>query len=193
VQQQRREHQEATQRINAGRLIYVDESAATTAMTRTQARAPRGERAVGVVPAKHWSVITMVSAIGLTGILASLIYEGATDEDAFATFVEEVLGPQLCSGDVVLMDNLAAHKSDRVRAAIESRGATQVFLPPYSPDFNPIERAWSKVKAWLRKRAARTKLTLSYAIGEALDRITALDCYGYFKACGIPVGATANC
>lgn len=129
----------------------------------------------------------MVAAIGLGGVVASLTYEGATDSEAFATFVEQVLGPQLRSGDVVFMDNLSAHKTVRAREAIETRGATMVLLPPYSPDLNPIEKAWSKVKSCLRTSAARSLLTLGYAIGEALDRITPSDCRGYFRSCGIPV------
>lgn len=138
-------------------------------------------------PQKHWSVMTTVAAISLTGVVASLTYEGATDSESFAAFIEQVLGSQLRSGDVVFMDNLSAHKTVRVRQALEARGATMVLLPPYSPDMNPIEMAWSKTKSWLRTRAARTMLTLGLAIGEALDRITPSDCRGYFGACGIPV------
>jgi transposase len=156
-------------------------------MKRSRARAPRGERAVSSTPQKHWSVMTMVAAISLTGVVASLTYEGATDSESFAAFIEQVLGSQLRSGDVVFMDNLSAHKTVRVRQALEARGATMVLLPPYSPDMNPIEMAWSKTKSWLRTRAARTMLTLGLAIGEALDRITPSDCRGYFGACGIPV------
>ena len=156
-------------------------------MARRRARAAPGERAVGDVPHGPWSVTTMVAAIGVSGVVASLIYAGATDAEAFATFAEDVLGPQLRSGDVVILDNLSAHKAERVRQALEARGARLVFLPPYSPDLNPIEKAWSKVKAWLHKRAVRTALALQYAIGEALDRITAADCRGYFDSCGIPV------
>jgi transposase len=156
-------------------------------MKRTRARAPLGERAVSSTPQKHWSVMTMVAAIGLNGVMASLIHEGATNTETFAAFIEEVLCPQLRSGDVVFMDNLSAHKMVQVREALEACGATMVLLPPYSPDLNPIEMAWSKTKSWLRTRAARTLLTLGYAIGEALDRITPSDCRGYFGACGIPV------
>lgn len=139
------------------------------------------------MPFKRWSSITVVAAIGLTGVIASLMHEGATTAESFETFVEQILGPQLRSGDVVFMDNLGAHKSDAVREAIEARGATLVLLPPYSPDFNPIEKAWSKAKTWLRTRAARTVLTLGYAVGEALERITSSDCCSYFASCGIPV------
>jgi transposase len=173
--------------LEPDRLIYVDEAAATTAMARRRARAAPGERAVGAVPCGHWSVTTMVAALGLGGVVASLTYAGGTDTEAFATFIEHVLGPQLRSGDVVVLDNLSAHKTERVRQAIEARGAALLFLPPYSPDLNPIEKAWSKVKSWLRTRAARTALSLGYAIGEALDRISAADCRGYYTSCGLPV------
>jgi transposase len=176
--------------LEPGRLLYVDEAAATTAMARRCARAAPGQRAVGAVPAGQWSVTTMVAAIGLVGVVASLTYLGGTDSEAFATFVEDVLGPKLRSGDVVVLDNLSAHKTERARQAIEARGAVLLFLPPYSPDLNPIEKAWSKVKSWLRTRAARTTLKLGYAIGEALDRITAVDCQGFFASCGIRVTAT---
>jgi transposase len=187
VARERLEHRAAVQHLDAGRQFYVDESAATTTMKRTRARATRGERAVSSTPQKHWSVMTMVAAIGLSGVVASLTYEGATDSESFAAFIEQVLGPQLRSGDVVFMDNLSAHKTVRVRQALEARGATMVLLPPYSPDLNPIEKAWSKVKSCLRTQAARSLLTLGYAIGEALNRITTSDCCGYFRSCGIPV------
>lgn len=176
--------------MDAGRLIYLDETAASTAETRRYARAAPGERAVGDVPAGHWSVTTLVAAIGVQGVLASLIYSGGTDIEAFAAFVEEMLAPQLRSGDVVLLDNLSSHKHERVRLALEARGATLMLLPPYSPDFNPIEKAWSKVKSWLRTRAVRTALKVGYAIAEALDRITPADCRGYFASCGVPIPAT---
>jgi transposase len=132
----------------------------------------------------------MVAAIGLTGVVASLTYSGGTDAEAFAAFVEQVLGPRLRSGDVVVLDNLSAHKGERVRQAVEARGAVLLFLPSYSPDLSPIEKAWSKVKAWLRTRAARTALALGYAIGEALNRVTAADCRGFFASCGLPIPAS---
>ena len=159
-------------------------------MARRRARAAPGERAVGAVPYGHWSVTTMVAAITWAGVLASLTYAGGTDTEAFGTFIEQVLGPQLRSGDVVVLDNLSAHKAERVRQAVEARGAVLLFLPPYSPDLNPIEKAWSKVKSWLRTRGARTALALYYAIGEALDRVTAADCRGFFASCQLPVPAS---
>jgi transposase len=142
---------------------------------------------VAAVPHAHWQVTTMVAAIGLGGVAAALTYPGAADADVFATFADAVLGPTLRPGDVVVLDNLAAHKDARVRAAVEDRGAVLLFLPPYSPDLNPIEKVWSKVKAYLRARAARTPLALGYAIAEALDRVTAEDCRGYFASCGLLV------
>ena len=142
---------------------------------------------MAAVPHGHGQVTTMRAAIGLEGVVAALTDPGATDADVFATFAEAVLGPALRPGDVVVLDNLAAHKDARVQQAVAARGAVLLFLPPYSPDLNPIERAWAKVKAWLRQRAARTPLALGYAIGEALDRITAADCRGFFASCGLPV------
>lgn len=190
MQQQRLEHQQAIPHLDAGRLIFLDETGTTTDMTRDKARATPGERIVELIPHQNWSITTVVAAIGLTGVLGSLIYSGATDEESFATYLEQVLGPQLRTGDIVVMDNLSAHKTESARLAIEARGATVLLLPPYSPDFNPIEKAWSKMKAWLRKRAVRTTLALGYAIGEALDRITPQDCRGFFASCGIPIPAT---
>lgn len=187
VQRQRREHRVAVSCLDPGRLIFVDEAAATTAMARRRARAAPGVRAVADVPHGHWSVTTVVAAIGLGGVVAALTYPGGTDVAAFLAFVEEVLGPQLRAGDVVVLDNLSAHKAACVREAVEARGAYLLLLPPYSPDLNPIEKAWSKVKAWLRTRGVRTPLALEYAIGEALDRVTAEDCRGFFAACGIPL------
>ncbi len=156
-------------------------------MARRRARAAPGARAVAPLPHGHWQVTTMVAAIGLGGVVAAVTHPGATDADVFATFADAVLGPTLRPGDVVVLDNLAAHKDARVRQAVEARGAVLLFLPPYSPDLNPIEKAWSKVKAYLRARAVRTPLALGYAIAEALDRITAADCRGFFASCGLPV------
>jgi len=190
VQKQRSEHAAAVNVLAPGRLIYLDEAAATTHMTRPCGRAAPGERVVAAVPQGHWSVTTMISAINLTGVVASLIFQGATDGEAFATYVEQVLGPKLQSGDIVVMDNLTSHKTVRVRQAIEARGASVLLLPPYSPDLNPIEKAWSKIKTLLRKAAKRTVESLWDAIGVALAQITASDCRGYFASCGIPVPAT---
>lgn len=193
MQKQRSEHAAAVNVLAAERLIYLDESAATTAMTPACGRAAPGQRVVAEVPQGHYTVTTMISAINLTGVVASLIFEGATDAEAFATYVEQVLGPKLRSGDIVVMDNLSSHKTERVRKAIEARGAGVLLLPPYSPDLNPIEKAWSKIKAFLRRAAKRTVSSLWDVIGEAIAGITPDDCRGFFASCGIPVHATLNC
>jgi len=135
----------------------------------------------------------MIGAIGLTGVKAGLMFEGASDTWAFATFIDEVLVPNLRPGDVVVMDNLSSHKADCIRESIERAGARLLFLPPYSPDLNPIEKMWSKVKGRLRSAAKRTKETLWEAICEAFRRITAQDCQGFFAGCGIPATATPAC
>jgi transposase len=142
------------------------------------------------VPHGHWQMTTTVAAIRLAGVAAALVFEGATDAAAFETYVEGVLVPALRPGDVVLLDNLSSHKGARVVSLIEAAGARVVFLPPYSPDFNPIEKMWSKVKAALRAAGARTKEALWEAIGQALRAVTAADCAGFFASCGIPATTT---
>lgn len=159
-------------------------------MTRLRGRAPKGQRLVADVPQGHWHVTTMIGAVRLTGLVAGLIFEGATDTEAFATFVERSLVPQLRPGDVVVMDNLSSHKAARVREAIVGAEAEAWFLPPYSPDFNPIEQVWSKLKALLRSAGRRTVRGLWAAIGAAWQQVTASDCRNSFAACGIPIPAT---
>lgn len=164
--------------------MFLDESGARADMTRTRGRAPRGERVVAKVPGGHWRVVTVIGAVRTTGPFAAATLVGATDGDAFRAYVREVLAPQLRAGDVVVMDNLSPHKSPAVREAIEAAGATLRYLPPYSPDFNPIENLWSKVKQFLRSAAARTFDLLCEAIDAALASVTADDCRGYFNHCG---------
>lgn len=166
--------------------MFLDESGAQTSMTRTRGRAPKGQRVVAKVPGGHWQIMTMISAIRTSGPFASATLLGATDSDVFRIYVSEVLTPQLRAGDVVVMDNLSPHKASGVREAIEAAGASLRYLPPYSPDFNPIENMWSKVKGCLRSLAARTTQTLREAIGQALSRVTPQDCLGYFRHCGYP-------
>lgn len=166
------------------RLVFLDESAAKTNMTRTHGRAPKGVRIIDKVPAGHWKVTTMISAVRSTGPCASAVVSGATDGDVFRTYVQHVLVPELKTGDVVILDNLQPHKSREVKDLIERAGATLLFLPPYSPDFNPIENMWSKVKSILRSVAARTFDDLQEAIDLALSRITPEDCLGFFRHCG---------
>lgn len=178
------------QQENPEQLVFLDEAGATTAMTRSHGRGPRGQRVVDAVPHGDWRTTTMIGAIRLTGGCAALAFEGATDTEAFVTFLTECLGPQLRPGDVVIMDNLSCHKSARVAQALKTVGAEVRYLPPYSPDFNPIEKMWSKVKTALRTAARRSQRTLWNAIGQAMRSVTAENCRGYFAACGLPVPAT---
>jgi transposase len=164
--------------------VFLDESGAQTSMTRTRGRAPRGQRVIAKVPGGHWTIVTMISAIRTSGPFAAATIVGATDSDVFRTYVRQVLAPQLQPGDVVVMDNLSPHKAAGVREAIESVGATLLYLPPYSPDFNPIENMWSKVKGTLRSLAARGIDTLHEAIQVALHTVTPSDCIGFFRHCG---------
>ena len=170
--------------------MFLDESGTQTSMTRTRGRAPRGYRVVAKVPGGHWKVVTMIGAVRSSGPFAAASIVGATDSDVFRTYIREVLAPQLHPGDVVVMDNLTPHKASGVREAIESAGATLRYLPPYSPDFNPIENLWSKVKGVLRSLAARSVDALHDAIGVALSSVTPGDCVGYFRHCGY--AATSN-
>jgi len=160
-------------------------------MTRRYGRAPRGERLVGSVPQAHWEMTTLVSAIRCDGVVASLVFPGSTDEVAFCTYVKQVLIPALRPGDIVVLDRLAAHKVRAVARAIRQAQAGVWYLPPYSPDFNPIEKIWAKVKALLRKAAARTRAALWEALGAALAAVTAADCQGCFAFCGYH--ATPEC
>jgi transposase len=171
-------------RVDSDRFVFLDEMGAHTALARLYGRAPRGERLVGRVPQAHWEMTTLVSAVRRGGVVASLVFPGATDEAAFRTYLERVLVPALRPGDLVVLDNLAAHRVGAVARAIRKAGAGVWYLPPYSPDFNPIEKVWAKVKALLRKVAARTTEALWDAIGQALQAVTAQDCHGCFESCG---------
>ena len=164
--------------------MFLDEVGAHTALTPLYGRAARGERVVGSVPYDAWQTTTLVSAIRQHGVAASLVFPGATDAAAFQTYVEDVLVPVLRPGDIVVLDNLTAHKGKAVARAIRKAGAGVWYLPPYSPDFNPIEKVWAKVKTCLRKAAARTTEQLWDAIARALQTVTAQDCQNSFAHCG---------
>ncbi len=153
-------------------------------MTRLYGRAPRGERLVEHTPHGHWHTTTMISAIRLTGVDAPMVIDGAMDSVVFRGYVEWLLAPTLHIGDIVVMDNLSSHKATGVREAIEARDASLLYLPPYSPDLNPIEAMWSKVKQSLRGAATRTRYALLRAISDALRSVTLDDCRGFFKGCG---------
>jgi transposase len=164
--------------------VFIDESGAKTNMTRSHGRAPRGERVVGRVPHGHWKTTTMISAVRLDGPCACATVDGPVDADVFRAYVTLVLAPQLRPGDLVVLDNLSAHKAPGVAEAVNAAGATVLYLPPYSPDYNPIENMWSKVKRCLRSAAARTLDALGDAIDAALDAVTLDDCRGFFRNCG---------
>ena len=170
--------------LDPRRLVFIDESGAKTNLTRTRGRSQRGERLKSFAPLGHWHTTRMISAIDLFGVRASMVLDGATDTEAFCVYIEQVLAPALRGGEIVVMDNLQPHKHDRVRRAIEAAGATLVYLPPYSPDFNPIEMIWSKVKRLLRTAAARTVDALHQAFGHAMDAVTPADILGCFHHCG---------
>lgn len=155
-------------------------------MTRLYGRAPVGERCVDHTPHNHWKTMTMLSAMRADGVMqdATVVVDGPVDGSVFLAYVEHCLAPSLRQGDVVVMDNLSAHHVQGVRAAIEAVGANLWYLPPYSPDLNPIEQLWSKVKAWLRRAKATTFDSLSNAIADALRDITPDECSNYLAACG---------
>lgn len=157
-------------------------------MTRLRGRAPRGQRLIAKIPHGHWKTTTLIAALGIGGVRCSTTVDGAVNGDVFEAFVEQVLVPQLKSGDVVVMDNLSSHKRARTRALIESVGAQLRFLPPYSPDLNPIEMIFSKVKQLLRSLACRTRTSLWLAMQTVLDQVTATDAANCFEHCGYPLG-----
>jgi len=169
------------------KLVFIDESGAKTNMTRTRGRAPRGVRVIEKVPHGHWATTTMISGVRTAGPCAAAVVTGATDSEIFLAYVEHVLVPELTAGDVVILDNLQPHKAKGVREMIEAAGAKLLYLPPYSPDFNPIENMWSKVKQHLRSAAARTFDALQEAVTSALNTITPDDCIGYFRHCGYAI------
>ncbi len=165
-------------------MVFIDETGASTKMARRYGRAPRGERCRAPVLHGHWKTTTFVGALRLEGMTAPMVLDGAMHAAAFLAYVEQVLIPTLTPGDIVIMDNLPAHKSVAVRHAIEAAGAELRFLPPYSPDFNPIEMAFSKLKAFLKKTAARTIDDLWDAIAQGIDTFTPTVCENYFAAAG---------
>lgn len=171
-------------RIRLTQLVFLDEFGATTNMTRRYGRGPRGQRVVCKTPHGHWKILSTIAALDVNGIRTALCFEGATDTEMFVAFVETFLVPTLKPGQIVVMDNLAAHKSPRVDRAIEAAGARALRLPPYSPDFNPIEMAISKMKSLLRKLGRRSLDELEPAIGHATKAITPDDARGFITHCG---------
>ncbi len=166
------------------RFRFIDECGINIAMTRHFGRARRGQRVHDAVPKNHGKNVTVLGALSCHGIEAVMTVEGATDAAVFRAYVDQVLVPSLAPADVVVMDNLSAHKVKGIRAAIEGAGARLLYLPPYSPDWSPIEPCWSKLKTYLRAVKARTRDALDEALKLALDTVTAADARGWFSHCG---------
>lgn len=165
-------------------LVFVDESGATIAMTRRYARSPRGERAYGSVPRNYGTSTSILTALTMEGLGAVMTVEGAVDRPVFVVYVEDVLCPSLRPGQVVVMDNLSAHKGEEVRRPIEAVGSSLIFLPSYSPDFSPMEQGISKIKEGLRATGARTQAELDAAIAKVIETVTREDAVGWFTHCG---------
>ena len=173
--------------LHAPDLVFVDESGANRALCPRYGYAPRGQRCFGQAPRNRGTNTSILAAMGPQGLLATMTVEGATNKEVFSTYLDHFLCPALRQGQTVVMDNLAVHKNEEVRAKIEARGCRLWFLPAYSPDFNPIEHAFAKLKNFLRKAKARTQDSLQSAIGAGLDAISAKDACGWFKHCGFPL------
>ena len=175
--------------LDPAQVVFLDETSTHTSLCRRYARAPRGIRAYGQVPRNHGHNVTLLAALTPTGIGPSMTITGAIDTAAFAAYVQRFLVPSLHPGQVVILDNLSAHKSAGARAAIEAAGCEIRFLPAYSPDFNPIELAFAKIKASLRAAAARDEDALQAATAQAIDRITPADAHAFYVHCGFPLRA----
>ena len=179
---------EARERWKAGqagldptKLVFIDETGTNTKMVLAYGRCRKGQRLIGRQPFGHWKTTTFTAGLRCDGITAPWVLDGPMNRDAFLVYVDKVLGPTLSEGDVVVMDNLPAHKGDEVKALVEARGASLVFLPPYSPDLNPIELAFAKLKGQLRRAAERTVGALWDRIGQVLDDFTPQECANYFR------------
>ena len=177
------------EKLDAKRLVFVDEMGTNTSLSALYASAPKGERAHCSVPRNRGANTTLLASISVEGMGPSLAVEGATTREVFEAYVEQVLSPVLRPGQIVVMDNLTAHKGNRVKKLIEQRGCELLYLPPYSPDFNPIEEAFSKVKGILRRAQARTSEALVEALGVAISAVSVQDAQGFFEHCGY--GASA--
>jgi transposase len=164
--------------------VFIDETGATTKMARLRGRAKRGQRCRAPIPHGHWKTTTFTGALRLQGLTAPMVLDGPMNGAAFRAYVEQVLAPTIGPGDVVILDNLPAHRTVGVRDIVQARGARLRFLPPYSPDFNPIENAFAKLKSILRKAAARTIPDLWDAVRDALPQFTPAECANYFTAAG---------
>lgn len=171
-------------KLDPTRLVFIDETWAKTNMTRTRGRSPRGERLVAKVPHGHWRTLTFLAALRCDRIDAPCVFDGPINGQRFLAYVEQILVPTLSAGDVVVMDNLGSHKSPAIRRAIRSVGAKLFFLPPYSPDLNPIEQVFAKLKALLRKAEERSVETVWRRIGALLERFSPVECAAYLANAG---------
>ena len=187
VQQARQEYRQRIAALDCRHLKCVDASGVNRAMTRLYGRAPKGERVIGSVPQHDGPNVTIRGALGVHGLQAVMTVDGATDADVFRPDVKRGLGPTLAPGDLVVMDNLRAHKAAGVQQSIARRGARLLYVPPYSPDLSPIEPCWSKVKTGLRKAKARLREALDSAITDVLATVTQTDAHGWFRHCGYAV------
>ena len=170
--------------MDAARFVFLDETGLNTKMIRLYGRCPRGERLVGAVPHGHWRTTTFIAGLRQSGVIAPMVLDGPMTGAAFRAYIEQALAPALKPGDVVVMDNLAAHKVAGVSKAIAAAGASILYLPPYSPDLNPIEQFFAKLKALLRKAAARTKEALWATTGQLLDLVPPNECRNYLANSG---------
>ena len=177
--------------LDPARLVFIDETWASTNMARLRGRAPRGERLRAGIPHGHWKTTTFVAGLRLTGMVAPMVLDGPINRIAFQAYVDQVLVPALEPGDVVVMDNLLSHKGPAVRAAIEAAGAHLLYLPPYSPDFNPIENAFSKLKRALRDWAARTVEGVYEGLRRFITHFSPAECLNYFRHCGYATATAA--
>ena len=192
MKQQRDGWRQSQPRLDPARLVFVDETWASTNMARRYGRAPAGERLVEPVPHGHWKITTFVAGLRAGGVVAPMTCDGAINGELFVAYVEQVLVPELRPGDVVVLDNLSAHKRAGVRQAVEGAGCRLLYLPPYSPDLNPIERAFSKLKALLRRARERTVAGLQSFLCFCADAFRPDECANYFAHCGYAAIPTPN-
>ena len=170
--------------LDPKKLVFIDETGCATNMARTRGRCPRGDRLKGQVPHGHWKITTFTAGLRVDGLTAPMVLDGPMNGEWFKAYVEQVLVPTLTPGDIVIMDNLSSHKGEDVRIAIEAAGAELRYLPPYSPDLNPIEQAFAKLKAHLRKHAERSMEALWTRIGALIDEFTSTECRNFFRHAG---------
>lgn len=181
---QRAAWREAQREFDPDCLVFIDETWASTNMARIRGRAPRGERLRMAIPHGHWKTTTFVAGLRKSGMVAPMVLDGPINGIAFQAYVDQVLVPDLRPGDIVIMDNLGSHKGAGIRAAIEAAGASLLYLPPYSPDLNPIENAFAKLKAMLRKAAERTIDGLWCSISRSIDAFAPTECTNFFRNAG---------